>query len=63
MRKIKKSKKWQWISDQYGPMGVFSDEEKTEHESQYTNGHWHPLSQEEIASFNAYVKQLAYEQS
>jgi hypothetical protein len=57
--------KWQWISDHYGPMGCFSDEEKSQHEGtdEFTNGHWQALSEKEVNSMVRYIGRLAYEQS
>jgi hypothetical protein len=57
--------KWQWIDDHFGPMGWFSDQEKSKHEGtgEFINGHWRALSKEEVESFARDIGRLAYEQS
>ena len=61
--------KWQWVSDAYGEMGWFSPAERAYHsgfrhdDGSFINGHWKPIFQDEVNSFNRYVQQLAYEQS
>jgi hypothetical protein len=55
--------KWQWVSNHFGPMGWFTDEQKAEHESKFTDGWWRPLSVEEVARMSAAIGGLAYEQS
>ena len=57
--------KWQWMDNHFGPMGWFNDAEKTRHEgtAEFLDGHWRPISPEELASMNRYIGQLAYDQS
>jgi hypothetical protein len=57
--------KWQWISNHFGPMGWFTQEEKAQHEGtpDFTEGHWRLVSAEEVASMNRYIGRLAYEQA
>jgi hypothetical protein len=57
--------KWQWMSNSYGGMGWFSEEEKNEHEGkpEFKDGYWRSIPQEEQESFYRSVGQLAYEQS
>jgi hypothetical protein len=57
--------KWQWVSNQYGPMGWFTDAEKAEHQGtpEFTNGHWRPVPPEEVEAHYRAVGRLAYEQS
>ncbi len=58
-------RKWQWVSNFFGPMGWFSDAEKTQHEgtNDFKDGYWRPIPQKEITESNAAIKQLTYEQS
>lgn len=57
--------KWQWIDDNYGPMGWFSDAAKRRCEGApgFENGHFRALSATETESMGAYVGALAYEQA
>ncbi len=57
--------KWQWIDDNYGPMGWFSDAEKIKNEGTrpFLNGHWKELAPKEVTSFLNCVREMAYSQS
>ncbi len=57
--------KWQWMDNSFGPMGWFTDAEKTQHEGTegFRNGHWRPVSPEELANENRALGALAYQQS
>lgn len=57
--------KWQWMDHNFGPMGWFTHEERAEHNGkpEFSNGHWRPISVEEVESMNAAIGQMAYEQS
>jgi len=57
--------KWQWMDDHFGPMGWFTDEEKAQHEGtpEFSNGHWRLIPEAEVASMDAAIGRLAYEQS
>jgi len=59
--------KWQWIDNQYGPMGWFTDEERCACERSFAgafaNGHWRAITAEELAGMNAAMVASAYEQS
>lgn len=54
---------WQWIDDNYGPMGWFSDEDKDEVEAELDNGHFRLVPQEEVDDFNKWLGHLSYTQS
>lgn len=56
---------WQWISDQYGPMGHFTDADKQEVDATrpFTGGHWREVPPEEVAAFYRWAGQLAYSQA
>jgi hypothetical protein len=56
---------WQWMDDRFGPMGWFSDADKKQLENteEFASGHWRRLATSEVASMNAYVGRLAYEQA
>ncbi len=57
--------RWQWISDHFGPMGWFTKTQKTKYEntSEFKEGHWVPVTNDEQVSFYSWVGRLAYQQS
>ncbi len=57
--------KWQWMSNSYGGMGWFTDEEKAGHEgtAEFSNGWWRPLTADELSEHCRWVGRMAYEQS
>lgn len=56
---------WQWVDNQFGPMGWFTDADKKRftNTKEFSTGHWRRLSTKEVAEMKAYVGRLAYEQS
>lgn len=59
--------KWQWMSNNHGGMGWFSDAEKkriqNNPEFSVKNGHWRKIPAKEVFSMARKIAQLAYEQA
>jgi hypothetical protein len=57
--------RWQWVDDNLGAMGWFTDAEKSEHEGtkELSNGHFRALDSDEIESMNRAHNEQAYIQS
>lgn len=62
---MKTLKRWQWISDTFGPMGWFTPAQKTAHKGnpEFTGGHWRSVPTKEVQAFLRSVGRLAYEQA
>lgn len=56
---------WQWMDDNYGGMGWFTDEQKQQYENnrEFSKGYWRPIPVAEVEAMNRSIGQLAYEQS
>lgn len=56
---------WQWVDNHFGPMGWFTDADKTKYEGteEFSNGKWVPVTPEELAEFNQWLGRMLYEQS